>query len=90
MKTPAGLVYKVKVKTKSSHPKVEVTGPGELSVRVRAAPERGQANKEVCQLLAAYFGRPLKEVAIVAGTTSPIKLVRIGQKESALKPGGDR
>lgn len=81
--------------------------PGErpaLAIRVRAAPDRGQANRALEKLLAARFGIPGSRVTIVAGTTSRLKQVQIeGDPEELLdiaqrlwpslildeEPGGD-
>lgn len=48
-----------------------------LKLRVRAAPERGRANREVCRLLAARLGVRTRDVTIVAGTTHPHKTARV-------------
>jgi hypothetical protein len=50
---------------------------GALKVSVRPAPERGKANREVVALVAARFGVAARDVVIVAGETSPDKVVRL-------------
>lgn len=68
----------VKVVPKSSRP--GVIGPladGTLKVKVTSAPERGKANQEVREVLAGYFGVPVRNVLILSGETSPRKRVRI-------------
>ncbi|GEM_PF-1620053 len=67
-------------------------GKGELLVRVRAIPERGQANEELCQLLACYFNRPRQAVAIISGLASSWKRVAIEGVESVSMPasGGEK
>lgn len=46
-----------------------------VKVRVAAPPEGGQANREVCALLAARLGLPLAQVTVVAGPASPVKVI---------------
>ena len=68
----------VKVIPKSS--KTEIVGRlsnGAWKVKVAAAPERGKANKALCEFLAEHFGVPQSRVRIVSGETSHIKRVRI-------------
>ncbi len=52
-------------------------GQGPLTIRVTAAPERGQANEEVRELLAEHFGVPLSKVRIVRGERARRKLVAL-------------
>lgn len=46
-----------------------------LRIRVRAAPERGQASKAALDLLARALGLPTRQLRIVRGATSRDKLV---------------
>ena len=48
-----------------------------MKVKVTAAPEKGKANAEVCELLAREFGVSRRSVEIVRGETSPVKQVVI-------------
>jgi len=52
-----------------------IAGPlGErLKVQVRAAPEKGKANRAVCDLLASALGVKRGDVAVVRGQTRPEK-----------------
>ena len=56
-----------------------VLGPhgGALKLSVKAPPERGKANREVLALVAEAFGLAPSDVALVAGETSPDKVVRL-------------
>ena len=54
-----------------------------LRVRVRAAPEAGQANQAVIDLLAATLGVPRSSIELVKGAKSRDKLVRIGRHSLA-------
>lgn len=48
-----------------------------LKVKVSAPPEGGRANAAVCRLLADAFAVPKSSVAVIAGTTSRRKRVRL-------------
>ena len=58
---------------------VEQTADGRshLAARVRAVPEKGEANAALEKLLAAAIGIPKKSLSVVAGGTSRLKTVRI-------------
>jgi uncharacterized protein (TIGR00251 family) len=61
-------------------PKSEIAGEladGTLKVKIAAPPENCKANEELRRFLAAYYGIPRKDVIIVSGQTSALKLVRI-------------
>lgn len=76
----APATLRVKVIPKS--PKTEIAGEladGTLKVRLRAAPERGKANAELCAFLAREIGIPASQVEVISGHTSPLKLVRISR-----------
>jgi hypothetical protein len=49
---------------------------GAVKLAVKAPPERGKANDEVCSLLAARFGVPA-DVRVVKGETSQDKLIAL-------------
>jgi len=69
---------KVKVIPRSPRPEIAGTmADGTLKVRLRAAPEGGKANRELCALLAAKYGVKPEAVEILSGATSSRKLVRI-------------
>jgi uncharacterized protein len=70
------LALTLKVIPKSS--RNEIVGfleDGSLKLKITAAPERGKANAEVCDLLAREFGINRRSVEIVRGETSPVKQV---------------
>ena len=48
-----------------------------LKVRLAAPPVDGRANAELLRYLAATFGVPLRQVALLCGETSRRKVVRI-------------
>ena len=70
--------FRVKVVPRSA--RTEVTGTladGTIKIKVAAVPDQGKANAELCAFLAREFGVPQGRVAIVAGRTSPLKVVRV-------------
>ncbi|WP_019570382.1 DUF167 domain-containing protein [Thioalkalivibrio sp. ALE11] len=57
-----------------------------LKMRVRAAPEKGRANRAVERLLAAELGLPADSVRVVSGQTGRDKTVEIdGWSDAALR-----
>jgi len=50
---------------------------GSRKLRVRAVPENGKANEEVCAFLATHFGVRREQVRIVSGATVQRKRIRI-------------
>jgi uncharacterized protein (TIGR00251 family) len=72
------VVLDVKVIPRSQSGKVEeLMANGKLKVKVRAAPEGGKANHEVCAVLAEYLGVPKGNVEVILGRTSQRKRIRI-------------
>ena len=72
--------FRVKVIPKSS--KTELAGylpDGTWRVKVAAAPERGRANRALCEFLAGYLGVAKNKVHIIAGETSQLKRIRVDQ-----------
>jgi uncharacterized protein len=50
---------------------------GSLKIKLAAVPEKGKANQELRRFLAELFELDRRQVSIVAGETSPRKLVRL-------------
>jgi len=50
---------------------------GTVKIRLKAVPEDGKANEELCQFLARTYGVARRDVQIVSGQTSQRKRVRI-------------
>jgi uncharacterized protein len=67
----------VAVVPKSTQQKVEWISSSEAKVWVHAAPEKGKANAEVCELLAKELGLKKRQVNISAGESSKKKIVAI-------------
>ena len=70
-------LLEVKVQARSRTTGVEKLADGSFRVRVRAAPERGRANREVVERLADFLGLPPSRLSIVRGERSPIKRVKV-------------
>ena len=69
---------RVKVIPKSS--KTELAGylpDGTWKVRVAAAPEKGKANRALCEFIAEKLGVAKSRVRIISGETSQLKRVRV-------------
>jgi uncharacterized protein (TIGR00251 family) len=49
----------------------------EISISVKALPERGRANRELVKRLATHFGVEESRVRIVSGITSRKKIIEI-------------
>jgi uncharacterized protein YggU (UPF0235/DUF167 family) len=67
----------VKAQPRAKAPGVEELGPDRFRVRVRAAPDKGRANAEIVERLAAHLGVPPSRLTIVRGATSSQKLFRL-------------
>ena len=87
-----GCLLAVKVVPGASRDRI--AGPlGErLKVQVRQAPEKGKANRAVCDLLAAALGVARGDVTVVRGQTRPEKALVVrgmGPVEAARRLGLD-
>ena len=72
------LVLDVKVIPRSHALKVaEIMANGKLKIKVRAAPEGGKANDEVCAVLAEYLAVPKGNVELILGHTTQQKRIKI-------------
>lgn len=67
----------VKAQPRSKSPGVEELGPDRFRVRVRAAPEKGKANAEIAERLAAHLGVSPSRLSLVRGAASSRKLFRL-------------
>jgi len=72
--------FRVKVIPKSS--KTELAGylqDGTWKVKVAAAPEKGKANRALCEFLAEKLGVAKSHVHIVSGETSQLKRIHVDE-----------
>ncbi len=71
------LIINVRVQPKSKQQKIEKLDSSQYKVWVHAAPDKGNANKEVIKLLAKYFHLPPSCLTIMAGQSSRNKRIEI-------------
>ena len=79
---PGAIVLDVRLTPKASRDAIDkVVSLAEVRevvrIRVRAAPEDGEANKALIALLAKVFRVPKSTIELVSGATSRLKQVRI-------------
>lgn len=55
------------------------SGEKTYKIRIKAAPEKGKANKELIKFLSKEFCIPKENISIISGKTEQLKLVRIGK-----------
>ena len=48
-----------------------------IKIRIKAAPEKGKANKELIKFLSKEFSIPKQNIEIISGKTSQLKLLKI-------------
>lgn len=69
---------RVKVIPKSS--KTELAGylaDGTWKIKIAAAPEKGKANRELIDFLAAHLNVAKSRIRITSGETSPLKRIHV-------------
>ena len=77
-RSPRPLRLSVKVVPKSGRNEiVEQQADGTLRIKVAAAPEKGKANRALCEFLAEKLGVAKSRIRIVTGETSALKRIRI-------------
>ena len=86
----SGARLRLRVSAGASRSRILGVHGGALKLSVKAPPERGRANREVRALVAEAFGLALSDVEIVAGETSPDKVVQLPltAKVAALRARG--
>lgn len=70
------MIYKVSVTFHKDY--VEVNND-EITIGIKAKPEKGEANKEIIKKLSKYFDVSKSKVKIIAGEKSRKKLVEVIQ-----------
>lgn len=71
------MIVMVKVVPNASKNACEGMQEGVLKVRLRAVPDRGQANEALVEFLSELLGLPKSRIRILAGHTSRLKRVEI-------------
>ena len=74
---PGGVTVEVLASAGAADSRVRGLHGGALKLAVRAAPEKGKANKEIEELLAAFFGVGKNQVCVAGGLTSRKKRIVI-------------
>ena len=75
----------VRVTPRSSRDAVEgFDAEGRLALRVTAAPADGEANAAVTRLLAKTLGLPTRDVVLVSGATSRVKVFELPLDRAAI------
>jgi len=77
MQNGPDVLLHVKVVPGASRDKIAGDLDGALKISVAAPPERGAANKAVCELIARTCGLRRQQVEVESGHTSPRKVIRI-------------
>lgn len=72
-----GVEFAVVVSAGSARAGVRGLHGDALKVAVHAPPERGKANEEVGEVVAAWLGIPVKRISIVMGQSSRRKRLRV-------------
>lgn len=72
-----GVEVRVKVVPGASRDRIAGMLGNALKLQVAAAPERGRANAAVAAILAKTLRVGLRDVTVVRGQTSPMKVIRI-------------
>jgi uncharacterized protein (TIGR00251 family) len=73
----------IRVKVIPRSRRTEIAGEmadGTLKIKVAAVPEKGRANEELCDFLAAHYKVPRSAVAVISGQTAQLKLIRIDSR----------
>jgi len=78
------LILSIKVTPRSSRTRIAGTmDDGSLKVTVAAVPDKGKANREICDFLAREFGVPKSAVTIQSGHTATRKRLLIVKTAAA-------
>lgn len=67
----------VKVKANQKTQSLEFQSETECIAKLKSLPIKGKANQELVGLLAKHYGVTKKDIEIVSGHVSPIKIVEI-------------
>ena len=72
------IMLRIKVTTKSGkHEISDMLEDGTVKIKLKAAPEKNKANKELIELLSDFFEVSYQHIMIISGETSSLKLVEI-------------
>jgi len=71
------VVFEAKIVPGSSRTVVSGLLDGMLKIKVAAAPEKGKANKCMCEFLAEQLSVKKRSVKIVSGQSNPVKSIEV-------------
>ncbi len=74
---PKSVHVSVKAKPGARQERVEAHPDGSLEIWVREPPEEGRANEAIRAKVAEHFSVPKRDVELVRGATSRVKLFRV-------------
>lgn len=77
METKKTVRLSVKVHPKSRKQEITELGKNVYKIHVVSTPSKGEANAEVCKLIARHLDVPVSRVKILRGHTSRNKLISI-------------
>jgi uncharacterized protein (TIGR00251 family) len=77
MNTPKTLYVNVKVHPGSRKQEITILGERTYKIHVTSVPSKGEANREVCKLIANHLDVPISRVKIIKGHKSRNKLIAI-------------
>lgn len=72
-----GVTFAVRIVPRASRSEIAGEYDGAMRIRIAAPPVEGAANRELIRLLAKQFRVPQTSVAIISGTASKNKTIRI-------------
>lgn len=74
------ITFKVKIVPKSSRNQIvgEIE-PGTVKIKIAAVAAKGKANEELIRYLSEIFEKPKKNISIISGMRSPLKIIKIDQ-----------
>lgn len=75
------MIIKVKVFPNSKSQEIIQKSENGFEIKVKALPIKGQANKEVSQVLASYFNVPESEIRLIKGFKQRNKIFEIKKYE---------
>lgn len=72
------ITLKIRVVPKSSkHEIVEIMADGAVKIKLKSAPDKSKANKELIELLSDFFEAKYQHIMIISGEKARLKLVEI-------------
>jgi uncharacterized protein (TIGR00251 family) len=77
METKKTIGLSVKVNPRSRKQEIIELGEKTYKIHVKSSPSKGEANQEVCKLVAKFFDVPVSRVKISRGHKSRNKLITI-------------